>query len=569
VSVPPNSPPHLGSPNLGSPNLGAVQIAAGSTVGPYVVERKLAQGGMSVLFLAHDSKLDRPVALKVIAEELATPATRARLLREARTLAAVDHPGIVRIYGAGEHEGTPWIAMELIRGTDLKRLLAERGAVPPMRALRWIVQATEALAAAHDLGVIHRDVKPSNLLLTHEDQIKVVDFGIAKRRVEGASGDILTTQGEVLGTPAYLSPEQLEHGLADERSDVWGLGCVLYELCVGAPPFGRSSSATTTAAILRDEPAFPANVNGAVVDVITACLRKSSFARVGSMRELSALARDALEQPNASLAPGASSSERLSVSERLSSTWSSRVPPPRQPSIPPSIPPSRPSSHPPGAPSRPPRPSTPPRRQSSGTLRAAVRGRVKGTAIRTGLLWYAQKYGPEVIAGVVERASADARALVRLDDPGFGIVASGWYDTPQVGELLTMLEEAAGIEDEEESIAYSNALASAIAKDNVSGVYRSLFRLITTPPMLEANAQRVWRTYVDEGTLIAQSPSKGELRFEVRSWTRHHAQLCRLIGYVIQHVLRAVGYDSLVLERTQCVSQGDVFCGFEGMYLPR
>ncbi|HEY2511555.1 MAG TPA: serine/threonine-protein kinase, partial [Polyangiaceae bacterium] len=222
----------------------SVQIVSGTAIGPYVVERKLAQGGMSVLFLAHDTQLDRPVALKMLAEEVATHSTRARMLREARTLAAVDHPGIVRIYGAGEHDDKPWIAMELVRGTDLKRLLAERGPVPPARALRWVLQATEALAAAHDVGVVHRDVKPSNLLLTHDDRIKVVDFGVAKRRVEAAgSGDVLTSQGEVLGTPAYLSPEQLEHGLADDRSDVWALGCVLYELCMGAPPFGRANSA--------------------------------------------------------------------------------------------------------------------------------------------------------------------------------------------------------------------------------------------------------------------------------------------------------------------------------------
>ncbi len=574
-----------------APNLGrmhrelvthaSVQIAAGSTIGPYVVERKLAQGGMSVLFLARDTKLDRLVALKMIADEVANAATRGRLLREARTLAAVDHAGIVRIYGAGDHEGTPWIAMELIRGTDLKRLLSERGPVPPMRALRWLSQATEALAAAHDVGVVHRDLKPSNLLLTHDDQIKVVDFGIAKRRIDSGPTDVVTSQGEVLGTPAYLSPEQLEHGLADERSDVWGLGCVLYELCAGAPPFGRSSSASTTAAILRDDPVYPANIGGAVMDVIAACLRKNSFARVGSMRELGALVRDALDQPGGPTAASSIAPDRGSTRERASRSTSARAS-----AIPPSWPPAQSSSYAsvsvpgsltdapsrvvarPSSLSRALRGSTPPPPQSSSSMRAAApaRGRMKGTAIRTALLWYAQQYGPGSVARALAEASPELQSIVRPDDQAFGVVASGWYDTRSIGEMLALLEQAADVDD---SDAYTGALALAIARDNVSGVYRSLFRLITTPSMLEANGQRVWRTYCDEGTMIATSPRTGELHFEIRSWHHHHAQTCRLVGFAIQHVLREIGYEGLVIDRAACVSQGDMSCIFEGMYLAR
>ena len=580
----------------------SVQVLSGTAIGPYVVERKLAQGGMSVLFLAHDQQLDRPVALKMLAEEVATHSSRARMLREAKTLASVDHPGIVRIYGAGEHDDKPWIAMELVRGTDLKRLLAERGTVPAQRALRWTLQATDALAAAHDVGVVHRDLKPSNLLLTHDDRIKVVDFGVAKRRVDAATtGDVLTSQGEVLGTPAYLSPEQLEHGLADERSDVWGLGCVLYELCVGAPPFGRANSAATTAAILRDEPFFPAAMPVQVIEVVQACLRKNSFARVASMRELGALVRDALEQ-------------------RLPSTMSSRAPERHSSSRGPSV---RPSAFPPGtgaargsepprtttdspraplhrpsSPSRPfrasaPAPANPP--NAPGTDRAGSRadstatglrtesaashrpdapsatmrvprGRLKGTAVRAGLLWFAQVYGADALARALTRASGDARAMIRLDDPSFGIVASGWYETRLVGELLLLLEEAARTDDGD---AWASALAESIAKDNVGGVYRSLFRLITTPPMLEANAQRVWRTYCDEGILIAHAPRPGEIKIEIRHWSHHHAQTCRVVGFAIQHVLRAVGYEALVIERTLCVAEGDGACSFEGIYLPK
>jgi hypothetical protein len=156
--------------------------------------------------------------------------------------------------------------------------------------------------------------------------------------------------------------------------------------------------------------------------------------------------------------------------------------------------------------------------------------------------------------------------MLRLDEPSFGIVASGWYDTRLVGELLLSLEETASTDDSEE---YASALAQAIAKDNVGGVYRSLFRLITTPAMLEANAQRVWRTYCDEGTLLVRAPRAGEMFLEVRHWTHHHVATCRVVGYVIQHVLREVGYQAIVIERTMCQSNGDGVCAFEGMYLAR
>jgi hypothetical protein len=190
---------------------------------------------------------------------------------------------------------------------------------------------------------------------------------------------------------------------------------------------------------------------------------------------------------------------------------------------------------------------------------------MKGTAIRTGLLWFAHKYGTEAMARLWERSTSELQALVRIDDPSFGIVASGWYDTRLVGELLALLEEAAATDDGD---AWASDLAEAIAKDNVGGVYRSLFRLITTPAMLEANAQRVWRTYCDEGILVVHAPRAGELQLEIRYWAHHNAHTCRVVGYAIQHVLRAVGYSALVIERTQCISQGDPACAYEGIYLP-
>jgi len=610
-------------------------IAPGTAVGPYVVERRLAQGGMSVLFLARDVDGAR-IVLKMVPPGIATNSARVRLMREARALAAVDHPGVVRVRSTGEHEDMPWIAMDYVNGLDLKRIIAERGPMRPEAAIRHAIQAAEALVAAHRAGVVHRDLKPSNLLLTGDGRIVLVDFGIAKRRADLRDGDVLTSAREVIGTPAYLSPEQIEHGLADERSDVWALGCVLYEMVVGTPPFGRGGSATT-AAILRDEPTFPPFVPAVVGDIVSACLRKSSFARIGSARDLLPLLRSALDS---GLAPAGeegdvASSSSMRVSTRPSARVSFQpgtaparqpsihpprqpsIPPPRPPSIPPprqasippprqasippprqasirpprplsipdprppSIPPSRPSSIPPSRPSsipphsasssRPPvahsgRPGSVAAPRSSGSIRVApARGRIKGTAMRAGLLWFAESYGEALLARVPAQASPELRSLLRVGDPAFGIMASAWYETSLMGELLDLLDRVAAPEDSRE---FASRLAAAVARDNVNGVYRALFRLIASPPLLEANAQRVWGTYIDEGTLTVRVLAPGSFEGRVRGWSHHHQTVCLLLRPFIEHLLRNIGYSACVVERTQCVDKGDGQCLYVGNWLP-
>ncbi len=557
-------------------------IAPGTAVGPYVVERRLAQGGMSVLFLARDVNGAR-IVLKMVPPGIATNSARVRLMREARALAVVDHPGVVRVRSTGEHEEMPWIAMDYVNGLDLKRIIAERGPMRPDAAIGYAIQTAEALVAAHRAGVVHRDLKPSNLLLTSDGRIVLVDFGIAKRRADMRDGDVLTSAREVIGTPAYLSPEQIEHGLADERSDVWALGCVLYEMVVGTPPFGRGGSATT-AAILRDEPSFPPFVPSVVADIISACLRKSSFARIGSARDLLLLLRSALDQ--ALTVPG-QDADRSSSSMRISTRPSARTS--YQPSFapvasrPPSVPPPRPSSSqpaprttsiPPPRPSgssRPPvmnsaRPASTAAPRSSGSIRIApARGRIKGTAIRAGLLWFCDAYGEPLLARVLENASPELRSLLRASDPAFGIMASAWYETALMGELLDLLDRIASPEDSRE---FSSRLAGAVARDNVNGVYRALFRLIASPPLLEANAQRVWGTYVDEGTMTVRVLAPGSFEGRVRGWSHHHATICRMLQPFIEHLLRGIGYSACVVERVQCVDDGDGQCLFHGTWLP-
>jgi eukaryotic-like serine/threonine-protein kinase len=530
-----------------------VRIDPGTAVGPYVVERRLAHGGMSVLYLARDSAGELFV-LKMVPPELCNAASRARLTREARALAAVDHAGVVRVEATGEHDGIPWIAMQYVRGTDLKRVLGESGPLPVDVALRYAIEASEALVAAHDAGVIHRDLKPSNMLLTSDGHVVLVDFGIAKRRTDARDGDVLTNASEVLGTHAYLSPEQLEHGLADERSDVWALGCVLFEMAVGEPPFGRGGS-TTTAAILRDEPSFPPEVTGAIVHVVGACLRKSSFARIASARELLLLLRDALDDPGSELA---------AVQERTSSHARASV----RPSVRPSTPPPQRASAPPPARTESWRPSSSApvaARAPSSKMRVAVaRGRIKGTAVRAGIQWFGDTYGELGLERALDLASPELRSLLRPRDPVFGLIASGWYDTLLIGELLELIERVASPVDAE---AFQSRVAEAIARDNVNGVYRSLFRLIASPPLLEANAQRVWRTYVDEGTMSVSVSKPGSFEARVRGWSRHHSGVCRMLRAMLESLLRAIGYAGLVVERTQCVGHGDPCCAFDGTWM--
>jgi hypothetical protein len=453
--------------------------------------------------------------------------------------------------------------MEYVRGTDLKRLLADRGAVPASRALRWTGLAAQALAAAHEAGVIHRDLKPSNVIVTHDDLVKIVDFGIAKRRTD-AGNDIITGRREVLGTAPYLSPEQVEHGIADERSDVWGLGCVLYELCVGAPPFGRAGNAATAAAILRDEPDLPASLPPAVRAVITACLRKSPFARVASPRELVALIRDAQAGGSASELPPALSSERLSEAPlygSLSAHVASSMPSTENRASRASVrPDARPDARPDPRPSTRPPASTPP----PAWVAPTARGRIKGTAIRAGLAWFLHSNGEVAYARVLEGASPDLRALLGGSGATHTVIASGWYDAMLVAELLERMELVAAPEDPE---AYLAHLTTAIAKDNVTGIYRTLFKLITTPELLVQNAQRIFSTYFDEGSLTATVPRPGELLFVLRGLPQHHPRVCKTTCAALQAVLRAVGYQGAVLERTGCLADGAHACTFEGLYL--
>jgi serine/threonine protein kinase len=259
----------------------------GATIGPYIVRRELGRGGMGVVYLADDTRLSRRVALKAVTASPSDPTRRERLRLEARAAATLSHPGIATVYALEEVGDNLYLAYEFVPGVPLRALLAS-GPLPIPQVVTIGAQLARALAAAHAAGVIHRDIKPENVMKTPAGIVKILDFGLA--RAEGLAGPAVTQTGIVMGTPAYMAPEQLLGHHVDFRADLFAFGLLIYELTTGANPFLSGSVSGTFARIANEDPPPLSTVRResppALDRIVALCLRKDPAERYQSTQDL-------------------------------------------------------------------------------------------------------------------------------------------------------------------------------------------------------------------------------------------------------------------------------------------
>jgi serine/threonine protein kinase/Tol biopolymer transport system component len=303
-----------------------VSPTTGTKLGPYEIVAPIGAGGMGEVFRAHDSRLGRDVALKVLPDTFNSDAERlARFEQEARAIATLSHPNIVAVFDVGEHSGSHYIVTELLEGETLRVKLAG-GALPVRKAQEFALQITQGLAAAHDKGIVHRDLKPENIVITKDGRAKILDFGLAKQSMAAmASGATMTgmpqtTPGVTLGTVGYMSPEQVRGIAADHRSDIFSFGAVLHEMLSGERPFHRESSAEVMTAILKDDPpelgsSTSRPIPPGIERIMRRCLEKDPEQRFQSARDL-AFALEAMSgvSTTTSQASIVGKSKRISVS---------------------------------------------------------------------------------------------------------------------------------------------------------------------------------------------------------------------------------------------------------------
>ena len=256
--------------------------------GRYRIVKELGRGNMGVVYQAHDPQIDRMVALKVLRTDRVTSADFvARFFKEARAIGRLSHPQIVTVYDVGEDHDTIYIAMEYLQGEPLNEIM-QKEKLTQEQSIDIVLQVAHALDYAHKAGIVHRDIKPSNIIITPDARVKLTDFGIA--RIEDSTAGYQTQAGEILGTPIYMSPEQVTGKKADGRSDLYSLGVLFYEMIAGRRPFTGSNLAAIFHSITQDTPESPASVDPfisrALSDLIMKCLEKSADNRFQNGRQL-------------------------------------------------------------------------------------------------------------------------------------------------------------------------------------------------------------------------------------------------------------------------------------------
>ena len=296
----------------------------GQSLGRYTIESKLGEGGMGVVFKAHDTQLGRVVAIKILPpDKVADPDRKRRFVQEAKAASALNHPNIITIHDIGSEGNTDFIVMEYLAGKTLDHVIPANG-LPPQKALSYAVQIADAFAKAHEAGIIHRDLKPANVMITPDGAAKILDFGIAKllevAEPTAATRTVAVTEaGTTIGTPAYMSPEQADGRKLDARSDLFSFGSVLYEMVTGAKAFRGESRLSVLAKILSEEPTPPSRVTAAVPPelekAILRCLRKDPARRYQTMADLKVALED-IAAESSGTAPVPVSGRSASISRR-------------------------------------------------------------------------------------------------------------------------------------------------------------------------------------------------------------------------------------------------------------
>jgi serine/threonine protein kinase len=277
-----------------------------ATIGRYLLKAKLGEGGMGEVYRAQDPRLGRTIAIKLLPARFASvPDKLERFDREARAASALNHPNIITVYDAGVDSETPWIAMELIEGRALRPIIRDKQ-LNVENALGIALQIAEALAKAHEANIVHRDLKPENVMVAPDGLVKVLDFGLAKLVDYPAAAlqsneetQLITADGKVLGTPSYMSPEQVRGWQVDHRSDQFAFGILLYEMIAGANPFRRETAAQTMSAIIESDPQplqhFNATIPGRLSYIVSRCLAKDPAQRYDRTLDLVAELKAARE----------------------------------------------------------------------------------------------------------------------------------------------------------------------------------------------------------------------------------------------------------------------------------
>jgi eukaryotic-like serine/threonine-protein kinase len=312
---------------------------AGIFANRYTVERPIARGGMADVYLARDQVLDRLVAVKVLFPEFARdPSFVERFRREAHSAASLNHPNIVGVYDWGQEHGTYFIVMEYVEGRSLRDIIRAEGHLPPFEVARIGAEIADALSFAHRHGVVHRDIKPGNVLITAAGQVKLTDFGIAANPADATQG--LTQTGAVMGTATYFSPEQAQGFTVDGRSDVYSLGVVLYEMATGVPPFTGESPVAVAMKHVREVPRMPSSMQPdlppVLESIILAAMAKSVDARYQSAEDLRAdllsfqRGRPVMAAPAAVVPAGADQMALTAAASAARRSGSPQPPPPRR-----------------------------------------------------------------------------------------------------------------------------------------------------------------------------------------------------------------------------------------------